>query len=50
LNSAYVVKTFRDMLNDEAIQSLGRYISNSLEIIKEIDDDTLKSIKSTVRK
>jgi len=50
MNSAYVVKTFRDMLNDEAIQSLGRYISNSLEIIKEIDDDTLKSIKSTVKK
>jgi len=50
VNSAYVVKTFRDMLNDEAIQSLGRYISNSLEIIKEIDDDTLKSIKSTVKK
>ncbi|QXJ34332.1 DUF1641 domain-containing protein [Saccharolobus shibatae] len=50
MNSAYVVKTFRDMLNDEAIQNLGRYISNSLEIMTEIDDDTLKSIKSTVKK
>lgn len=50
VNSAYVVKTFRDMLNDEAIQSLGRYISNSLEIMREIDDETLKSIKSTMKK
>ncbi|AKA75002.1 DUF1641 domain-containing protein [Saccharolobus solfataricus] len=50
MNSAYVVKTFRDMLNDEAIQSLGRYISNSLEIMREIDDETLKSIKSTMKK
>ncbi|QGA53255.1 DUF1641 domain-containing protein [Sulfolobus sp. E5-1-F] len=50
MNSAYVVKSFRDMLNDDAIQNLGRYISNSLEIMREIDDETLKSIKSTVKK
>ncbi|WP_338604279.1 DUF1641 domain-containing protein [Sulfolobus tengchongensis] len=50
VNSAYVVKSFRDMLNDEAIQNLGKYISNLLEIMREIDDQTLRSIKSTMKK
>jgi len=36
VNSAYVVKTFRDMLNDEAIQSLGNIVSSLLEFGKAI--------------
>jgi len=50
VNSAYVAKTLRDMLNDEAIQNLGKYISNILEIMKEIDDETIQSIKTTMKK
>jgi uncharacterized protein YjgD (DUF1641 family) len=50
MNSAYVAKTLRDMLNDEAIQNLGKYISNILEIMKEMDDETIQSIKTTMKK
>nr|WP_252973125.1 DUF1641 domain-containing protein [Saccharolobus solfataricus] len=32
VNSAYVVKTFRDMLNDEAITHLSSYVSQFLEV------------------
>jgi uncharacterized protein YjgD (DUF1641 family) len=50
VNSAYAVKTFKDMLTDDAIQNIGNYISNLLEIMKELDYNTLQSIKSTMKK
>ncbi|MEM3350878.1 MAG: hypothetical protein QXZ23_11475, partial [Saccharolobus sp.] len=50
VNMSYSLKTMRDMLNDEAIQSLGKYASNFLDLMKEIDDETIHSMKSTIKK
>ncbi|MEM3912248.1 MAG: DUF1641 domain-containing protein, partial [Saccharolobus sp.] len=50
INYAYIAKALRDMLNDEAIQSLGKYVSNFLDLMKEIDDETIQSMKSTIKK
>ncbi|MEM4086092.1 MAG: DUF1641 domain-containing protein [Saccharolobus sp.] len=50
LNMSYSLKAMRDMLNDEAIQSLGKYVSNFLDLMKEIDDETIHSMKSTIKK
>lgn len=49
-NSLYTIRTLRDMLNDEAIQTLGKYVSNLLEILKEMDEKTVHSIKSTIKR
>ncbi|MEM4912210.1 MAG: hypothetical protein QXJ81_05245, partial [Metallosphaera sp.] len=46
VNSAYVVKTFRDMLNDEAIQSLGNIVSSLLEFGKAISKP--KTFENTI--
>ncbi|TRM92622.1 hypothetical protein DJ526_05465, partial [Sulfolobus sp. A20-N-G8] len=43
-------KTMRDMLNDDAIQNLGKYVSNLLEIMKEMDDTTIHSIKRAMKR
>ncbi|AWR97467.1 DUF1641 domain-containing protein [Acidianus sulfidivorans JP7] len=50
LTMAYSAKTLKDMLNDDAIQNLGRYFSNMLEIMKEMDDKTILNIKSSMKK
>ncbi|ARM76166.1 DUF1641 domain-containing protein [Acidianus manzaensis] len=49
-NSLYTLRTLKDMLNDDAIQNLGRYLSNMLEIMKEMDDRTILNIKSSMKK
>ena len=50
VNMSYSLKAMRDMLNDDAIQSLGKYVSNFLDLMKEIDDETIHSMKSTIKK
>lgn len=50
INSAYAVKTFKDMLTDDALQNIATYASNLLEIMKELDYDTLQSIKLSMKK
>ncbi len=50
VNYAYIGKTMRDMLNDDAIQNLGKYVSNLLEIMKEMDDTTIHSIKRAMKR
>ncbi|MCI2414025.1 MAG: DUF1641 domain-containing protein [Candidatus Aramenus sp.] len=50
LNSAYALKTFKDMLNDEALANIGSYVSNLLEIMKEMDYDTIHQVKRVIRK
>jgi uncharacterized protein YjgD (DUF1641 family) len=50
INSAYAVKTFRDMLTDDALQNIATYTSNLLEIMRELDYGTLQSIKLSMKK
>ncbi|MFP3064273.1 MAG: DUF1641 domain-containing protein [Sulfolobus sp.] len=50
VNSAYTLKTLKDMLNDEAIQTLGKYVSNLLDLAKEFDDETISQMKHVVKK
>ncbi|MFP3226899.1 MAG: hypothetical protein RXQ80_08285, partial [Sulfolobaceae archaeon] len=50
VNSAYTLKTLKDMLNDEAIQTLGKYVSNLLDLAKEFDDETVSQMKHVVKK
>ncbi|AGE70308.1 hypothetical protein SacN8_01635 [Sulfolobus acidocaldarius N8] len=50
MNTAYTIRTFRDMLNDEALANISRYTSNLLEILREMDDNSVRSLKSILRR
>jgi Uncharacterized conserved protein len=50
MDSAYALKTLRDMLNDEAMQNLAKYTSNLLELLREFDESTITSLKSVIRR
>ncbi|MCQ4344585.1 MAG: DUF1641 domain-containing protein [Sulfolobaceae archaeon] len=50
LNLAYVTKTLKDMLNDEALDKLGKMASNALELASSLDSASVEALKGVIRR
>ncbi len=50
LNSAYVTKTLKDMLNDETLDKLGKMAANALELASSFDSTSLEALKGVIRR
>jgi len=48
LNLAYVTKTLKDMLNDEALDKLGKMAANALELASSLDSTSVEALKGVI--
>jgi len=47
---AYVTKTLKDMLNDEALDKLGKMAANALELASSLDSTSVEALKGVIRR
>jgi len=46
LNMAYTAKVLKDMLNEEAVEKLGKMASNAMELMSSFSESNLESLKA----
>jgi hypothetical protein len=45
LNMAYTAQVLKDMLNEEAVEKLGKMASNAMELMSSFNESNLESLK-----